>query len=158
MEIFMNEKAIEWAVEIPENKGHKLRRILSLLIAVIIFIFYTMTGIPIGLIGVIVFACISGWLQMNANVEYVCYYTNEVLEITPLYNRVRHGKKITYSINEIEYLVKGMEVQEITKYFCKKESVTDIYTLVVQKEGRKIAVVLETVPAFIDIMKARHKV
>lgn len=154
----MNEKAIEWTVEVPESKVHKFRRMISLIIAVIIFVFYTMTGIPVGLIGVIVFACISGWMQMNANVEYVCYYANEVLEITPLYNRTRHGKSMTFSINEIEYLVKGMESREITRYFCKKEEVTDVYTLLVQKEEQKIAVVLEADPDFVELMKARHKV
>lgn len=154
----MNEKAIEWAVKVPESIGHKIVRITFLLIATAILVVYTLTGVPIGLAGVIIFSCISGWMQMNANVEYICYYFNEVLEITPLYNRTRHGKKLTFPIENILYMVEGIESQENMKYFCKKKGAEDVYTLAIHQDDKQMAVVLEMEPDFVDIMQNRGKV
>lgn len=154
----MDEKAIEWAVKVPETIGHRILRVIFLLMATVTLVVYTMTNVPVGLIGVIVFSCISGWMQMNANVEYVCYYFNEVLEVTPLYNRTRHGKKFTFSMEDILDMVEGVEPQENTKYFCKKKGAEDVYTLLVQQEGVPMAVVLEMEPDFVEMMQSRCKV
>lgn len=154
----MKEKAIEWDIRVPESVGHKMIRIAFLLMATVILVVYTMTGFPLGLPGVVICSCISGWMQMNANVEYVCYYFNEVLEITPLYNRTRHGKKLTFSINDILYLTEGIEQQESAKYFCKKKGAENVYTLLIQQGEQQMAFVLEMEPDFVDMMQERGKV
>lgn len=153
----MSEKPMEWMTEVPESCGHKTTRTILLIIAVIIFIFYTMTGLVYGLIGVVAFAGISGWMQMQADVIYEFYYSDGEVEITPVYNRTRHGKKMKFSIDEVAYMVKKVDFQEVTKYFCKKADTDNLYTLVLNQDEKRIAIVIEEEPEFVKMMEMKHK-
>ena len=58
----------------------------------------------------------------------------------------------------MEYMVKKVEPQQNTKYFCRRENEGMIYTLVVNQEGKRTAVVMEAAPEFVKIMEMKHKV
>lgn len=154
----MNEKPLEWMAVCGEGKGHKILRIGALVIAFLIFVFMIMTGAAIGIVGVIVFAGISGLLQMHAYVEYeFCYFGDEV-DVAAIYNKARRKKKMSFSIADVEYMVKKLEKQETTKFFCKKEDNGSVYTMVVNQNGKRTAVVLEADPEFVKAMEMRRKI
>ncbi len=154
----MNTKPLEWMAVCGESMGHKIARVGSLIIAILAFLFMMTTGLKVAVVGVIIFAALSGWLQMRAYVEYeYCYFSDEV-DVAVIYNRARRKKKMSFSISDVEYMVKKIEKQENTKFFCKKEDVGNTYTLLLNQNGKRTAVVMEADPEFVKAMEMKRKV
>lgn len=154
----MNEKPMEWMAVCGESLGHKILRIGSLIIAVLMFLYMMLTGVTVAVVGVLVFAALSAWLQMHAFVEYeYCYFGDEV-DVAVIYNRARRKKKMSFSIADVEYMVKKIEPQDTTKYFCNKADQGSIYTLVLNQNGKRTAVVMEANPEFVKVMEMKRKV
>lgn len=154
----MNEKPLEWMIDCGESMGHKTGRIASLAAAIMLFLFFSMTGQLFALIGLIIFGILFAWLQTRAYVEYeFCYFSDDV-DIAAIYNRARRKKKMSFTLADVEYMVKKVEKQENTKYFCNKDAMGNLYTIVLNQDGKRTAVVLEADPAFVKIMEMRRKV
>lgn len=154
----MNEKPMEWMTDCGESTGHKLGRIVSLAAAVALFLFYLLSMRLFALVGVLIFGVLFAWMQMHAFVEYeFCYFSGEI-DVAAIYNRARRKKKMTIRLEDVEYMVKKIEPQQDTKYFCRKEDTGSTYTMVVNANGKRCAVVLEAEPAFVKVMEAQRKV
>lgn len=154
----MNEKPLEWMAVCGESAGHKLGRIAALAAAVALFLFFFLTGQLFALIGLAVFGALYAWLQMRAFVEYeFCYFSDDV-DISAIYNRARRKKKMSFTLADVEYMVKKVEPQQVTKYFCNKSESEKLYTLVLNQEGKRTAVVMEADPGFVKVMEMKRKV
>lgn len=153
----MNEKPIEWMTDCGESAGHMIGRTISLVLAVISLLI-TISGYPIMLIPLIVFGVLFALLQMSARVEYeFCYFSDDV-EVSAIYNRARRKKKMSFSLSEVEYIVKRVEKQEVTRYYCRKSDISNLYTLVVNKDNKRTALVMEVVPEFLKVLQMKGKV
>ena len=153
----MNEKPLEWMTVCGEGMGHKLGRYVSLVLAIVCFLFVS----PItwlGLIGVVAFGALYAWLQMHAFVEYEYNYFSDDMDISAIYNRARRKKKLSFTLSDVEYMVKKIEPQEVTKYFCDKNAQGNIYTLVLNLDGKRTAVVMEAIPEFVKVLEIKRKV
>lgn len=154
----MNEKPLEWMIDCGESMGHKIGRIASLAAAIVLFLFFSMTGQLFALIGLVIFGILFAWLQMHAYVEYeFCYFSDEV-DVAVIYNRARRKKKMRFTLADVEYMVKKVEKQENTKYFCNKDNLGSLYTIVLNQDGKRTAVVMEAEPEFVKVMEMRRKV
>ena len=154
----MNEKPLEWMIDCGESMGHKIGRVASLAAAIMLFLFFFMTGQLFALIGLVIFGILFAWLQTHAYVEYeFCYFSDEV-DVAVIYNRARRKKKMRFTLAEVEYMVKKVEKQENTKYFCNKDNLGSLYTIVLNQDGKRTAVVTEAEPEFVKVMEMRRKV
>ncbi len=154
----MNEKPLEWMVEYGESIGHKIGRIASLAAAIMLFLLFLMSGQLFMLIGLVIFGVLFAWLQIHAFVEYeFCYFSDEV-DVAAIYNRARRKKKMHFRLADVEYMVKKIETGEVTKYFCDKSNVGGIYTLMMNLDNKRTAVVMEADPAFVKAMEMKRKV
>lgn len=154
----MTEKPLEWISVFGESTAHKLGRFASIIIGVILLLMYSVVRqIPILLIGaVLVFLFI--WMQIHAFVEYeFCYFDGDI-DVSAIYNRARRKQKMTFKLDEIDYMVKKVEPQEVTKYFCNKSNQGNVYTIVANLNGKRTALVLESDPEFTKILEMKHKV
>lgn len=153
----MNEKPLEWMAVCGESMGHKLGRYVTLMLAVVCFLMI----LPfswIGLIGAVVFAVLYAWMQRHAYVEYEYNYFSEDMEISAIYNRARRKRKMRFTLSDAEYMVKKIEPHEVTKYFCNKNDEGSLYTLVVNQDGKRTAVVMEAIPEFVKVLEMKRKV
>ncbi len=154
----MNEKPMEWMAVCGEGMGHKLGRIVSLAAAVACFLFFVLTSRLFAVVGAALFAILYSWMQTHAFVEYeFCYFDGD-LDVAAIFNKARRKKKMSIRLEDMEYMVKKVEPQQNTKYFCRRENEGMIYTLVVNQEGKRTAVVMEAAPEFVKIMEMKHKV
>ena len=154
----MNEKPMEWMAVCGEGIGHKIGRFLSLLVAILAFLLFMMSGQFLIVLVAVAFGVLCAWLWMHAYVEYeFCHFDGDV-DIAAIYNRARRKKKMSFKLEDVEYMVKKLEPQQTTKYFCKKNNLGGLYTLVVNQEGKRIAVVMEACPEFVKIMEMKRKV
>lgn len=154
----MNEKPLEWMAECGESSGHRIGRVIALGAAAAMFVFFILTFQLFAMIGTVIFGGLYAWLHIHAFVEYeFCYFSDEV-DVAVIYNRARRKKKMNFQIGDVEYMVKKVEPQETTKYFCDKKNVSSIYTLVLNQNGKRMAVVMEAAPEFIKAMEMRRKI
>lgn len=153
----MNEKPLEWMAVCGESMGHKFGRYVILFLAVVCF-FMIMPLTWIGIIGVIGFGVLYAWMHMHAYVEYEYNYFSDDMDISAIYNRARRKKKLSFSLSDVEYMVKKVEPQEVTKYFCNKNEQGNIYTMVVSLDGKRTAVVMEAIPEFVKVLEIKRKV
>ena len=153
----MNEKPLEWMAVCGESMGHKVGRYAILFLAVVCFL-VIMPITWIGIIGVIGFGVLFAWLQTHAYVEYEYNYFSDDMDISAIYNRARRKKKLSFSLSDVEYMVKKVEPQEVTKYFCNKNEQGNIYTMVVSVDGKRTAVVIEAIPEFVKVLEMKRKV
>lgn len=153
----MNEKPLEWMAVCGESVGHKFGRYVSLLLAIMCLLIISPITL-LGLVGVIAFGVLYAWLQMHAYVEYEYNYFSEDMDISAIYNRARRKKKLSFTLSDVEYMVKKIDPQEVTKYFCNKNAQGNIYTLVVNLEGKRTAVVMEAIPEFVKVLEMKRKV
>lgn len=154
----MNEKPMEWMAVYGESILHRMGRILALAAAVAAFLFFILTGLLAAMIAAAVLALIFLWLQLHAFTEYeFCYFADEI-DVAAIYNRARRKKKMTIRLEDVEYMVKKEDPQESTKYFCNKNNLGSIYTLVVNDQGKRTGIVMEAEPEFVKIMEMKRKV
>lgn len=154
----MNEKPLEWMAQCGESVGHKFGRIAALAAAVAMFLFFSISGSIISLIILVLFGVLFAWLQTHAFVEYEFNYFSDEMDISAIYNKARRKKKMTLRMSDVEYMVKKIEPQQVTKYFCNKANVSDIYTLVTNQDNKRTAVVIEADPEFVKVMETKRKV
>ena len=154
----MNETPLEWIAECGESMGHRLGRFASLGAAVALFLFYAMSRQLFALIGLALFAGLFAWMQMHAFLEYeFCYFDGDV-DVAAIFNRARRKKKMHFHLDDVEYMVKKIDPQQETKYFCSKRDGGSVYTLITNQEGKRTAIVLEADPAFVKVMEMKRKV
>lgn len=144
--------------ECGESMGHRVGRIASIAAAAAMLLFFMMTAQLFALIGLVIFVVLFVWLNMHAYVEYeFCYFSDEV-DVSVIYNRARRKKRMSFDLADVEYMVKKIEPQDTTKYFCNKTDQGSIYTLVLNQNGKRTAVVLEAHPEFVKVMEMKRKV
>lgn len=154
----MNEKPMEWMAVCGEGIGHKIGRFLSLAVAILAFLLFMMSGQLLIVLVAVAFAALFAWLQTHAFVEYeFCYFDGDI-DVAAIYNRARRKKKMSFKVADVEYMVKKLEPQQTTKYFCRKNNLGSLYTLVVNQDGKRMAVVMEACPEFVKIMEMKRKV
>ena len=153
----MNEKPLEWMAVCGESMGHKVGRYAILFLAVVCF-FMILPLTWIGIIGVAAFGALYAWMHMHAYVEYEYNYFSDDMDISAIYNRARRKKKLSFSLSDVEYMVKKIEPQQETKYFCNKNEQGNIYTMVVSVNGKRTAVVMEAIPEFVKVLEMKRKV
>lgn len=154
----MNEKPLEWMAQVGEGAGHKLGRIAALAAAVAMFLFFALSGSIIAMIVLVLFGILFMWLQTHAYVEYEFSYFSDEMDISAIYNKARRKKKMSLKMSDVEYMVKKIEPQQVTKYFCNKNNVSEIYTLVANIQDKRTAIVIEAAPEFVKIMQTKRKV
>ena len=155
----MNEKPLEWLIDCGESTGHKIGRIASLIAAIIMFMLFSMSGNLIALVGLIIFGVIFALMQRKAYVEYEFFHYDGDIRVAAIYNRARRKNKMSFTVSDVEYMVKKVEKQEVTKYFCNlNNDMGNIYTMVLNKEGKRTAIVMEADPEFVKIMERKRKV
>lgn len=153
----MNEKPLEWMTECGESAGHKIGRIAALAGAAVLIIWFFLTLQLFALIGAAVLGVLFAWLNMHAFVEYeFCYFGGD-LDVSVIYNRARRKKKFSCTLEEVEGMVKRMDKKDNTLYFCNKGNISDIYTMAVNQNGKRTALVMEPVPEFIQVMQTKRK-
>ena len=154
----MLERPLEWMVDCGESTGHKVGRVASLAAAMVLFLFFLLSFQTFAIIGAVIFGILFAWMQSHANVEYeYCYFDGDV-DVAAIYNRSSRKKKMNFTINDIEYIVKKIEKQEVTKYFCNRANLGSIYTIVMNKNGKRTAIVTELVPEFVKVLQMKQKV
>lgn len=154
----MNEKPLEWISVYGEGTGHKIGRISSLAAAIVIFVFSFLTLQLVMFIVAVAFGALYAWLQMHAFTEYeFCYFDDEI-DVAAIYNRARRKKKMSFRAENIDYMVKKVEPQQVTKYFADTANMGNIYTLVANLDGKRTAIVMESDPEFTKIMEMKRKV
>lgn len=152
----MNEKPLEWITEVGESSLHKAARYLCLAATIFCFMALTVAGI-IAIAATIVFGILLAWLWTHSFVEYEYNYFSEDMEISAIYNKSRRKKKLRFTLSDVEYAVKRVETKETTKYFCRKEDTGNLYTLVVNQDGKRMAVVIEGLPEFTKVLEMKRK-
>ena len=154
----MNEKPIEWMTEGRESTGHMVGRISSLAAAIVLFIFSLKTGMLFAVLGSVIFTVLFAWLQAHALVEYEYFYLDEDVEISVIYNRKRRKRKIRFHLKEVECMLKKIELGENTRYLCHKGDFKDICTLLMNQEGKRFNIIMETTPEFVKVMEKKRKI
>lgn len=154
----VNEKPLEWLIDCEESTGHKIGRVASLIMAIVLFLFFSMSGQLFALIGLVIFAVIFILLQRKAYVEYEFFHFDGDIRISAIYNRARRKNKMKFTVSDVEYMVKKIEKQEVTKYFCIPDDMGNIYTMVLNQDGKRTAVVMEADPEFVKIMERKRKI
>ncbi len=153
----MNEKPLEWISVYGESMGHKVGRICALAAAVVVFVFSFLTLQLVMFIVAVAFGVLFAWLQMHAFTEYeFCYFSDEI-DVAAIYNRARRKKKMSFRMENIEYMVKKVEPQQVTRYYGDKNNMGSIYTLVVNQDGKRTAIVMESDPEFTKVMEMKRK-
>lgn len=154
----MNEKPLEWLIDCGESTGHKIGKIASLT-AAILCMFFSMVAGWLALIGMVLFGVIFAMMQRKAYVEYEFFHFDGDIRVAAIYNRARRKNKMSFTVSDVEYMVKKIEKQEVTKYFCNPaQDMGNIYTMVLNKDGKRTAIVMEADPEFVKIMERKRKV
>lgn len=153
----MNERTLEWMAVCGESIGHKIGRSLAIAATVICLLWTFLTFQIVFMIATVLFGVLSYWLNTHSYIEYEYSFFSDELEIAAIYNKARRKQKMTCKLSEVEYAVKGIDKKENVKYFCNQKNVDDIYTLVLNQEGKRTSVVVEQQPEFIQILKMKQK-
>jgi hypothetical protein len=154
----MNEKRLEWMSVCEESIGHRFGRVAALAAVIILAVWTFMTMSLIFIVLTVVSGGLYYWLQLGRYLEYEYCYFSDDMEIALIYNKARRKKKMSLTLQEVEYVVKGVEKKEITRYFCNQNKVNDLYTLVLNKEGKRTAVVMEPCPEFLEVLQMKRKI
>ena len=137
--------------------GHKIGRISSLAAAIVVFVLSFLTLQLVFFIVAVVLGALYAWLQMHAFVEYeFCYFDDEI-DVAAIYNRARRKKKLSFRMENIDYMVKKVEPQQVTRYFANTANMGNIYTLVANLDGKRTAIVMESDPGFTKILEMKRK-
>ena len=154
----MNEKPLEWISVYGEGTGHKVGRISSLAATIVVFLFSFLTFRLVFFIVAVALGVLYAWLQMHAFTEYeFCYFDDEI-DVAAIYNRARRKKKLSFRMENVDYMVKKVDPQQVTKYFANTGNMGNIYTMVVNLEGKRTAIVMESDPDFTKVMEMKRKV
>ena len=106
-----------------------------------------------------VFAIAFAWLQPHSSKEYEYSYFAEELEITAVYNKSsRSKKKVLIQLKDVDYMVKKIEQADVVKLFCTGKNISETYSLVMNKDGKRTAYVIEAEPEFVKVMESKRKV
>lgn len=154
----MNEKPLEWMTDCGESLPHKIGRLACLAVAVLMFVLSVMTWKGLFLLIMLVFIGLFAWLQTHAFIEYEFSYFADEMEIAAVYNKSSRKQKMSFQAEDIEYMVKRVDQQQTMKYFCPKDMLQQAYTIVVNKDGKRMGIVMEADPAFVKEMEIRRKV
>lgn len=155
----LNDKPIEWLIFYGENAAHKFIRILSAVAAVLLFLIYFLLGGFSLMLIFAVFAIAFAWLQTHSSKEYEYSYFAEELEITAVYNKSsRSKKKVLIQLKDVDYMVKKIEQADVVKLFCTGKNISETYSLVMNKDGKRTAYVIEAEPEFVKVMESKRKV
>jgi len=156
----MDGKALEWITAKAESTSEKIVRIVAL-VALIASALIALTTFQILFIVIaVVFAAAYVYLWMNQFIEYeFCYVIGE-LEIAKVYNHRRRKKKFSCKFEEIEYIVKGVKKEEGGQKFSfyVRGQEENVYTMVVNQEGKKSCIVMEAEEGFIKDLEKVWKV
>ncbi len=153
-----NSKPIEWITEMGEALGHKIARLFCLAAAIALIIVFLGMPYLIFIIAGVVFLILFFVLNLRAFVEYEFTYFAEELRVVAIYNQRRRKKKIVIQLSDMQYLVKKIEQGNETIYCCSRRDEGYTYTLACNQEGRRVNLVLQPDPAFVEELQRRRLV
>ncbi|MCD8148117.1 MAG: hypothetical protein LUE92_00825 [Clostridiales bacterium] len=153
-----NSKPIEWITEIGESLGHKMARFFCLAAAVALIIVFLGAPYLALIIAGVVFLLLFFVLNLRAFVEYDFMYFAEELRIVVIYNQRRRKKKMVIKLSDMQYMVKKIEPGSDTIYCCARRDEGNTYTLACNQEGRRMNLVLQPDPAFVEELQHRRLV
>ncbi|MFP3156408.1 hypothetical protein LQZ18_18675 [Lachnospiraceae bacterium ZAX-1] len=161
----MNEKPLEWITIKEENATSKIARILSLVALIAGALLAMMTFNVAILILTAALVALFIYFKMNMFVEFEFTYMVDEFEVAKIYNHSRRKKKFGCVQEEIEYITKGADNKRNTSSgggqvltFYDKSKADEVYTMVVNKGGKKTIIFFEPEEEFIQILQKKWKV
>ncbi|MBU5474593.1 MAG: hypothetical protein GX284_02385 [Clostridiales bacterium] len=146
----------EWVCKTSESALQKFVRIFAqwgcIIFGILTMVF--MYYIPFLIITVI---CAIGWFVLfrNRKTEYEFDYFSEDLTIFKISNAIRRKKKFACHLDNIDYIVKGINNQNPTKKFYFDPE--NVYSMQVSNSEGKQTLLIEADERFLQILDQEHK-
>lgn len=146
----------EWMCKTSESTGHKFLRIFAQWGCIIfgLLTIFLMWYIPFLIVTAL---CAVAWILLyrNRNIEYEFDYFSGDLTIFKISNGTRRKKKFACTLDNIDYIKKGLDDHTSTrKFYFDPEAV---YSMQVNNSDGKSVLLIEADERFIQILDQERK-
>lgn len=156
----MEGKALEWITIRAESVSGKIIRFIAMGALIVNVLLALLTYQLMFFVIAIVFGALYFYLWMNQFIEYEFCFVMGELEIVKVFNHRRRKKKFNCTLDEIEYIIKGVKKENAGQsfsYYVRGEE-EKVYTLVINKAGKRTSIIMEAEQEFINELQRLRKV
>ncbi len=149
------DRLLEWSANREESEKHRRVRIFFLVATVASFVCFMIVAIPFFLLLTPVFLVVFLFLRAYKTVTWDFSLNGDVFRASVIYNQRRRRKKIKFRVSDIHYIVRKVEQQRKTRYYCDKADEGNLCTMAVNYKGSRLSLVFPADDEFLAAVQTR---
>ncbi|MCD8231161.1 MAG: hypothetical protein LUD14_04955 [Clostridiales bacterium] len=149
------DRLIEWSADLEESERHRRLRIFFLVATVAAFVWFMIVAIPFFLLLTPIFLVIFLVFRLYKTTTFDFSLNGDVFRASVIYNQRRRRKKIKFRVSDINYIVRKVEQEGKTKFYCDKTDEGSLCTIVANYKGSRLSLVVPLNDEFLRAVRTK---